>query len=309
MVGTIEDEATLLAHDIDSLIDRALLEDLGPEGLAGDLTTRALGISNVPIRGRVTAKAPGVLSGLALFRRVFERLDPAAASDLGWLSARSDGDSVAAGDLVCEFRGRADVLLAAERTALNFLQQLSGVATLTAEFVARTRGTNAQILDTRKTTPCLRAAEKQAVLHGGGQNHRFGLHDAILIKENHFAAAGLAIGAGVERARRASPECFLVAEVIDEQGALDAARQGADVVMLDNFTLERGRATIEALTRARTEFPRAVSTEVSGGISLDTVREWAETGVDRISVGALTHSARALDLSLCLDVSSMEGLA
>jgi nicotinate-nucleotide pyrophosphorylase (carboxylating) len=295
-----------------ALIDAALAEDLGPAGLAGDLSVRALGSERAlrHARAQVIAKARGVLSGTRLFRAVFERLaarvpERGAAARVSFVTAACDGTAVEPGDLCFAFSGPGDLLLAGERTALNFLQRLSGVATRTREFVRAVEGTSARILDTRKTTPGWRLLEKDAVRHGGGTNHRLGLYDQVLLKENHFALAGgdvARITAAVRQ--RIGPQVVLVAEARTLEEALAAARSGADVVMLDNFDLERARAGVARLReeRARGAFPRRVETEISGGVRLENVRAWAETGVDRISIGALTHSAPALDTSMLIDL-------
>jgi nicotinate-nucleotide pyrophosphorylase (carboxylating) len=269
------------------MIDAALAEDVG----AGDWTT----LWTVPEDRRVTAllvaKAPGVVAGLEVATAVFLRVDP----QLHCAPAVRDGDPVEPGARVMEVSGAARSILTAERVALNFLQRLSGVATLTRRYVEAVAGTGARILDTRKTTPGMRVLEKAAVRTGGGENHRFGLHDMVMIKENHATAAG-GIAAAVAAVRRQN-QLGLRVEVetrdLDEvRGALDA---GADRILFDNMPLEQLRAAV-ALVRERAG--RAVETEASGGVTLATVRGIAETGVDFVSVGALTHSAPALDLSL-----------
>ncbi|MBL8896575.1 MAG: carboxylating nicotinate-nucleotide diphosphorylase [Planctomycetes bacterium] len=299
-----------------ALIDLALAEDLGPHGLAGDLSVRALGSERARHRARakVVAKARGVLAGTELFRAVFERLaarvsERGASGRVHFELAASDGRAVEPGDLCFVFSGPGDLVLAGERTALNFLQRLSGVATRTREFVRAIEGTGARILDTRKTTPGWRLLEKSAVRHGGGTNHRLGLYDQVLLKENHFALAGGDIARITAAVReRVGAQVVLTAEAQTLEEALAAASSGADVVMLDNFDLERARAGVARLRegRARGEFPRWVETEISGGVRLENVRAWAETGVDRISIGALTHSAPALDTSLLIDLASAD---
>ena len=267
------------------LIDRALAEDLGE----GDLTTAAVVADGAGARARIEQKAPGVPAGLRVAEKVFERVDP----DLRW-HAHADEGRWREGGLLAEVAGSAASILAAERVALNFLGRLSGVATLTARYVQAVEGTGARILDTRKTTPGLRALEKEAVRSGGGVSHREGLFDAILVKENHAALAG-----GVSEAARlalaeAPPgvpvevECATLAEVA---GALEA---GVQRLLLDNMAPAQLREAV-ALAQGRAQL------EASGGITLDTVRAVAETGVDYISVGALTHSAPALDVSLLLE--------
>jgi nicotinate-nucleotide pyrophosphorylase (carboxylating) len=267
------------------LIDRALAEDVG----AGDVTTAALVPADARARARIVQKDPGTIAGLRVAEAVFRRVDP----ELRWHARVSEGEW-RDGGLVAEVAGSAASVLRGERVALNFLGRLSGVATLTARFVSAVEGTRARILDTRKTTPGLRALEKQAVKAGGGWNHRFGLFDALLVKENHIAAAG-GVGEAVRRAldaasdgMRVEIECDSLAEVEEALAA------GATALLLDNFSNEE-LAKAVALVGGRAEL------EASGGVTVDNVRAVAETGVDYISVGALTHSAPALDLSLELD--------
>jgi nicotinate-nucleotide pyrophosphorylase (carboxylating) len=267
------------------LIDRALREDIGD----GDLTTAAVVPDGSRARARIEQKAPGVPAGLRLAEKVFERVDP----ELRWHAHAHDGTWRESG-LLAEVAGRAGSILAAERVALNFLGRLSGIATTTARYVDAVEGTGARVLDTRKTTPGLRALEKEAVRAGGGVNHRNGLFDAILVKENHSALAG-GVAEAARRALAAAPagvtvqvECATLAEV---SAALDA---GVPRLLLDNMAVEDLRRAV-ALSDGRAEL------EASGGITLETIRSVAETGVDYISIGALTHSAPALDVSLLLD--------
>ena len=267
------------------LIDRALREDLGE----GDLTSAAVVPEGARARARIEQKAPGVPAGLRVAEKVFERVD----AELRWHPHAREGQW-REGGLLAEVAGEAASILAAERVALNFLGRLSGIATVTARYVDAVRGTGARILDTRKTTPGLRALEKEAVRAGGGVSHRNGLFDAILVKENHSALAG-GVGEAARRALAAAPggvtvevECASLAEV---SAALDA---GVARLLLDNMSLEQLRQAVE-LAGGRAEL------EASGGITLETIRAVAETGVDYVSVGALTHSAPALDMSLLLD--------
>ena len=268
----------------DDLIARALAEDVGD----GDVTTAATVPTDARARALVTQKAPGVVFGLDTAEEVFRALD----SDVVVERLTVEGQWRDSG-LVLRIDGSARAILTAERTALNFLQRLSGIATLTARYVAAVEGTGARILDTRKTTPGLRALEKAAVAAGGATNYRAGLYDAILIKENHAELAG-GVGEAVRRARDRAPqlplevECRTLAEV---QQALDA---GAPRILLDNMSVEQLRAAVE-LVAGRAEL------EASGGVTLETVREIASTGVQFVSVGALTHSPPALDLSLTLE--------
>ena len=265
------------------LVRRALAEDVGD----GDATTAATVPAGAKARATIVQKAPGVVFGLELCEATFRELDPdvefEARVDEGvW---REDGE-------VAVLAGSAAALLTAERTALNLLQRLSGVATATARAVREVEGTRARILDTRKTTPGLRALEKAAVAAGGGTNHRFGLFDAILIKENHAAMAG-GVGAAVRAAREARPDLPLEVECRDEAEVREALDAGAPRLLLDNMGPAELRATVELVAGG-------AELEASGGITMANLREIAETGVDFISLGALTHSAPALDLSLLL---------
>jgi len=282
-------------HNAEVLIALALEEDLGA---AGDLT----GWITIPedARGsaRFVSRSPGVLSGVPVLRILAARF---GLQD--WPEAeRRDGDRLEPGDLLARVEGSMRSLLAMERTALNFLQRLSGVATLTARFVAEVAGTKAVILDTRKTTPGWRALEKYAVRCGGGTNHRIGLYDAVLIKDNHLAyleAGGDPIGRAVKLAREGAPAGTKFIEIeVDTLDQLDRALEvGPDIILVDNLGPEK---LAEAVRRRDARAP-VVLLEASGGVTLATVRALAESGVDRISVGALTHSAPALDIGLDFD--------
>jgi nicotinate-nucleotide pyrophosphorylase (carboxylating) len=272
---------------LDELIARALAEDVGD----GDATAAVTVAPDARAVARIRQKAPGVVYGLAIAERVFKTLDPDA------VVARQVEEGVwRESGPVLEVRGNTRALLTAERTALNFLGRLSGVATLTARCVRALEGTGARVLDTRKTTPGLRMLEKAAVYAGGGVNHRIGLFDEILIKENHAEAAG-GIGAAVRSARAARPDLPIEVEVEDLAGLDEALAAGAARIMLDNMDLETMRAAVR-----RTE--GRASLEASGGVTLERLRAIGETGVDFISVGALTHSAPALDLSLLLETAT-----
>jgi len=271
--------ATHIAADI----EHAFAEDLGP----GDATAELLP-ADAHANAELTCREAAVIAGTAWFDACFRRLDPSVQID--WLAR--DGERVAAGAVICRLSGQARSLVSAERSALNFLQLLSGTATITADYVAAVAGTATRVLDTRKTVPGLRLAQKYAVRCGGGHNHRIGLYDAILVKENHIIAAG-GIAAAVQAARRLHPKLLLEVEVenLDELSqALDA---GVDRIMLDNFSPPQ---MIEAVRHTAGRVPL----EVSGNVSLDTIGEFARTGVDFISVGALTKHVRAVDLSLRL---------
>lgn len=267
------------------LIDRALAEDLG----GGDITSRLLVPEDARARARIAQKAPGVVAGLDVAQAVFERVD----ASLEWRPETVDGSRGERRELA-HVTGPARSILAGERVALNLLGRLSGVATLTAAYVDAVAGTPAKILDTRKTTPGLRALEKRAVLAGGGHNHRAGLYDAVLVKENHSALAG-GVGVATAQALKGAPKGMLVViECATLEEVDDALEAGVEHVLADNMTLDQlaevvrrcsGRATVEA----------------SGGVDLDTAGPIARTGVDYISVGALTHSAPALDVSLILE--------
>jgi nicotinate-nucleotide pyrophosphorylase (carboxylating) len=265
----------------------ALAEDVG----AGDATSLATVPEGAWATARLCARQPLVVSGLAFAEAAFGELSPAVQCQ----RLVVEGQAVAAGVALLRIGGPARALLTAERVALNFVQHLSGVATLTARFVAAVQGTPARILDTRKTTPGWRRFEKYAVACGGGTNHRFGLFDLILIKDNHLAvlraAAPNPVAAAVARARAAFPELQVEVEADTLEQVRQATAAGADYVLLDNMTTEQLRAAVGIVAgRAKTE--------ASGGVTLATVRAIAETGVDFISVGALTHSAAAVDLGL-----------
>jgi nicotinate-nucleotide pyrophosphorylase (carboxylating) len=278
-----------LPREASALIDAALAEDVG----AGDFTTLWTVPADRRAEAAIVAKASGVIAGSEVAAEVFRRVDP----DLHVVTDSGDGTAVKPGDGVMRVSGSAVSILTAERTALNFLQQLSGVATATARYVEAIAGTGARVIDTRKTTPGMRLLEKAAVVAGGGANHRVGLYDMVMIKDNHIAAAG-GITAAVEAGRarndrglRVEVETTTLAEVSEALAA------GVDRVMFDNMAPALMRQAIALVAAAGSSRPE---TEASGGITLETIRAFAETGVDFISVGALTHSSPALDLSLRL---------
>ena len=275
---------------VEQLIDQALAEDLGQ----GDVTTEALIPKAQQGRASIVVKARGILAGVEVAKQVFLKVDP----ELKLAILIEDGAEVKPGDIVAKIEGRVASTLKAERIALNFLQRLSGIASETGHYVQAVKGLPVQITDTRKTTPGLRTLEKYAVRVGGGKNHRMHLGDGILIKDNHLAALrrqGLSIKEIVTKARqKASPKLKIEVEVKSPQEAVEAAEAGADIIMLDNMGLEDMRQAVQLIKG------RALI-EASGGITLDRVRAVAETGVDLISIGALTHSAKALDISLELD--------
>ena len=266
-------------------ISAFLAEDLG----RGDITTQACIKRNQNARGRFIAKEPMTVAGLEAAEAVFATLDSQQQLE----AFVSDGEQVEAGKVIARTNGFADVLLAGERLALNLLQRLSGIATLTRTYVEAVEGTRAAIVDTRKTVPGLRMLEKYAVQTGGGRNHRFGLDDGVLIKDNHIALAG-GVGAAVKRAKESVGHLHKIeVEVSTERDLREAIEEGADILLLDNLTPEE-TARLVRLVRERAP---GVLVESSGGITLANVRAYAEAGVDLISVGALTHSARALDIS------------
>jgi len=276
-------------QEIERLAAEALLEDVGQE----DLTTEAIVPEQARCEARLLAKQDGVLSGIDLFRTT---LALAGAGLEDW-NARFDGERFVSGDVIATFGGRARGVLTGERTALNFLQHLSGIATLTAAFVEQVDGLPCRIADTRKTMPMLRRVEKHAVVDGGGVNHRYNLATGILIKENHIAAAG-GIGEALSRARQAASHLMRVEiEVRSLEELEEALEGGAEAVLLDNMDLDMMTA---AVALARANYP-GVMLEASGNVTLGRVRAIAETGVDLISVGALTHSAPAIDLSLLIE--------
>jgi nicotinate-nucleotide pyrophosphorylase (carboxylating) len=276
------DSLHTLEEAITTDVRRALAEDVG----SGDLTAGLLPEGKV-VKARLLTRQDAVLCGTEWFNRAIETLDPEA--EIFWHHA--DGDEVVAGTSLCELEADARALLTAERTALNFVQLLSAVATRTRTFVKLVAGTRARILDTRKTLPGLRIAQKYAVKVGGGTNHRIGLYDGILLKENHLAAAG-GVRPAVQAALRAAGPGVLVQVEVETIGQLrEALEAGAKLVLLDNFTLPRLREAVQ-VAGDRAEL------EASGGIEFSTVREVAETGVHRISVGSLTKDVKAVDLSL-----------
>lgn len=273
------DAATVYAH-----ASEFLKEDLG----RGDITTQLVVKPGLWARGSFVARQDFILCGLEVAEAVFAALD----SGIELLSRAYDGQRVAAGTEFAQVEGSASVLLAAERTALNLLCRLSGIATLTREFVDRVRGTRAEIVDTRKTTPGLRFLEKYAVWVGGGRNHRMGLDDGILIKDNHIALVG-GVRRAVELARRSAPHLMKVEVEVRNRSELDEAlAAGADVIMLDNMPI----AELAECVRIIRERSPATLIEASGRITLDNVRQVAECGVDLISVGAITHSAASVDI-------------
>ncbi|WP_165235002.1 carboxylating nicotinate-nucleotide diphosphorylase [Aquisphaera insulae] len=288
------------ARNAEALIGLAIEEDLGQ---AGDVTSAATIPADARGTAQIVARAPGVLAGVPVVGLLAAHFPLEDA----FRAIRADGDRLRRGDVIAELTGPVRSILAVERSALNFLQRLSGVATLTARFVDAVSGTRAKILDTRKTTPGWRILEKYAVRCGGGENHRIGLHDAVLIKDNHLAWLGShagrpggAIAAAVAAARSLAPKGTVVEIEVDSLEQLDEAlRCGPDIILVDNL----GAASLAEAVRRRDELAPGIALEASGGVTLETVRALAESGVDRISVGALTHSAPALDIALDLETA------
>ena len=283
MTATLQPVADALSPDqLDPLIRAALEEDLGP----GDVTTDALIAAAMTCRGKVVCRQAGVICGMSIARRVFELVDPRVRFD----AKVNDGDSVQADHIILRLQGPARAILGAERVALNFLQRLSGIATLTSRYARAVEGTKARILDTRKTTPGLRALEKYATRIGGALNHRSGLFDAVLIKDNHLALVG-GVSPALRAARKAYPGDDLIIEVTCFQELRTALDDSAPRILLDNFSPGQVREAMGLI------HGRAV-VEVSGGVQPSNARAYALAGVDYISVGGLTHSAPALDMSL-----------
>lgn len=269
-------------QEVDAVLELALREDIG----SGDVTTDGIVPGDAVLTGEIRAKGTGVVSGIGLCGAVFRKLDP----DCAWEETVCDGDRVSPGDAIARVTGRGRAILSAERTALNILQKMSGISTLTSFFVEAVYGSGVKIKDTRKTLPGLRWISKYAVAAGGGHNHRAGLYDGVLIKDNHIKAAG-SIAAAVEKARRSAGEDFSIeVETKTMEQVREAVSCGVHVVMLDNMDIREIGEAVRLIDR------RAL-VEVSGGVTLENVREMAQSGVDFISVGALTHSAPCLDIS------------
>jgi nicotinate-nucleotide pyrophosphorylase (carboxylating) len=275
---------------IDKIILRALKEDVG----SGDITTRATIPPNKKGRAKFIAKDNGIVAGLNVIERVFKLYD----KKLKLKKFMRDGDKVNKGQIIAEVSGRISSILSAERTALNFLQRMSGIATLANKFLDEVKHTNVKIVDTRKTIPGLRILDKLAVAYGGCQNHRFGLYDMFLIKDNHIAAAGSitsAVKACQKLMRKKKKKIKIEVETENIEQVKEALSTNADIIMLDNFNIDEIKKAVELIDHNK-------KIEVSGGITLDSVKTIAETGVDYISVGALTHSVKVLDISLKIDI-------
>ena len=280
---------------INTAIDLALEEDIGH----GDITSEALIPPDLTGKAELLVKEEGILAGIDMAERVFHRIDPTVVTEV----FIQDGTTIQPGDIAASITGSVISILKAERVVLNFIQRLSGIASLTARYVAETAGLHARITDTRKTTPGLRVLEKYAVCMGGGHNHRFHLGDAVLIKDNHIAALramGMNLKDIVEKARQNVPRGITIeVEVTNTKEALEALKAGADIIMLDNMTPNEMRQAVNMVSGQ-------AKLEASGGITLDNVHQVAMTGVDIISVGALTHSFKALDISLELEPQTLK---
>lgn len=274
---------TMITDHTKQLIERALAEDIG----TGDITTEATVHRDEQATTVIACKEPLVVSGLTVAKHVFKTLDPS----LRWTAKKKDGDRCKKGTTLAQVRGPAASMLTAERTALNFLQHLSGIATLTNRFVNAVKGTDVKITDTRKTIPGLRELEKQAVTHGGGTNHRMGLYDRYLVKDNHIDMAG-GVAKAIQRAKEHRTEYILIeVEVRTMKELEEALTKEVDIVMLDNWPVDKIDDAIKLVEgHARIE--------LSGGITLDNINDYARKGIDFISVGALTHSARAADINM-----------
>jgi len=273
-------------NHLDTLIQLALDEDIGP----GDVTTEATIDENATSVARIICKEDLVLVGSDIAKRIFETLD----NNISWTAKVTDGTICKSGDLIAKIEGKTRALLSGERVALNFLQHLSGIATLTRKFVDATKGTDTEILDTRKTTPGWRVLEKRAVMKGGGTNHRIGLYDHYLIKDNHIAAAG-SIAKAMDLAKKArKPKQWIEIETRTMDEVSQAIDANADVIMLDNMSVDDVRKAVDIIGKR-------AKIEVSGNITLQSVRAHTETGVDFISVGQLTHSAPAADIHMLID--------
>ncbi|MFC1991254.1 carboxylating nicotinate-nucleotide diphosphorylase [Chloroflexota bacterium] len=288
-------EAELSEEQVNTIIDLALAEDTGH----GDVTSEILIPPELSGEAYIESKAGGIIAGGEVAAEVFLRVDPSLQIKL----LIEDGTKIEPGDVLATIFGNVTSILKAERTALNFLRRLSGIASETAQYIDKTRGCTARIVDTRKTTPGLRMLEKYAVRMGGGQNHRFHMGDAVLIKDTHLAALraqGMSLTDIIVKAKKNAPAGLTIeVEVDTSEEAKEAAQAGADMILLDNMSPEEMKGVVSSL-------PAGVRTEASGGITLENVRAAAMTGVDIISIGALTHSPKALDISLELDPQTLK---
>lgn len=276
-------QAELDWSQVELIIDNALREDIG----SGDMTTELLFPGDTKCKAIIIAKEDGVAAGIPVAERVFRKLD----ENILWNQKKREGETLKPGDILAEIEASPRIILTGERLALNFLQRLSGIASLTSRFVKAVEGLSVKIVDTRKTAPGLRILDKYGVSVGGGYNHRFGLHDGILIKDNHIRITGGITQAVKLIRKRIKAESKIEVETSTLAEVMEAISAGADVIMLDNMPTEVMRQAVEIINRK-------ALTEASGGINLENVRNVAETGVDFVSIGALTHSPRALDIGL-----------
>ena len=276
-------QAELDWSQVELIIDNALQEDIG----SGDMTTEMLFPGDTKCKAIIIAKEDGVAAGIPVAERVFRRLD----ENILWNQKKREGETLKPGDILAGIEASPRIILTGERLALNFLQRLSGIASLTSRFVKAVEGLSVKIVDTRKTAPGLRILDKYGVSVGGGYNHRFGLHDGILIKDNHIRITGGITQAVKLIRKRIKAESKIEVETSTLAEVMEAISAGADVIMLDNMPTEVMRQAVEIINRK-------ALTEASGGINLENVRNVAETGVDFVSIGALTHSPRALDIGL-----------
>ena len=268
---------------IDKIIEQALLEDIG----TGDITTESIIPSNLKAKGIIKTSEEGIVAGLDIIYLVFKKLDP----EICFQSKIKDGNKILPGEILAEITGPARTILKGERVALNFLQRMSGIATITSKFCQKAKDLPVRIVDTRKTTPGLRILEKYAVRMGGGHNHRFGLYDAVLIKDNHIAVAGGIKSAVNSVQKQISHTVKIEVEVENLSQLQEALKVQVDIIMLDNMDLETMKEAVK-MVKGKTLI------EASGGITLEKVRKIAQTGVDLISIGALTHSVKALDINM-----------
>jgi len=280
----------------EKLIETALAEDIGE----GDITTR----TTVPVDLVATAflfsKAPGILAGIDVAMKVFRKVDHTLETN----TLFKDGEQITMGQKIAEITGSVSSILQAERTALNFLGRLTGIATQTAQYVKKIEGFHSKILDTRKTIPTMRHLDKYAVRVGGGHNHRFGLYDMVLIKDNHIAVAGgirVAVDSVITGLKKNDDTLKIEVECQSYENAMEAVYTPVDIIMLDNMDLNEIQRTVKLIREANSENGRSIHIEVSGNVDIDTVRDIAETGVDYISIGSLTHSVNGHDFSLLFD--------
>ncbi len=277
------------------MLEMKLKHSLDEDGCFDDITTNSLHLGNLKVEAVIRAKQDGILAGINLAKEVFKHAD----RDLTFKAVKKDGQKFKKGNVLAKVSGQAKSILSAERTVLNFVSRLSGIASLTRKFVDRTKPCKTKILDTRKTTPCMRLLEKYAVRMGGGYNHRFDLSESVLIKDNHIAALkkkfkGISLATIIAKIKKAGRRKDVEIEVNSLKEFQDACRYPPDIIMLDNMSPRQ----IKKCVRLRNRYNKMIKLEVSGGVNLSNVRRLARLGVDRISIGSLTHSPRAIDISL-----------